>query len=534
MSIPQNPDEINSDLLPKLEFHQNSKGTCIFKVVLKKNKIPLNLTGLSITFTIFKSDAKVLIASNYIVVTDASNGELVISLPVQEVTSIDVRHAQISLKSINAKEITFPKFKFLIDNVLKSCIPSDVSKVQSSNREVTHDCGTSSIKDVTKDVPKDITTGLLQVICNQPCTDVLNHNESIKRGLQQYAIDDIRKTQAKVVDISTNDTIQFAFVTDLHADDYLNYYDQIQTHLNAVIDIQKYGILDFIAIGGDIHSGVYPDKENPKGKLSELAKTLKESKIPVLVLHGNHDDNSYYVASPVNPVLSNIITKKEWFNRMIRPFMNGEIHDTQDSMSLYYYKDFYDKKIRVICLDSTDYPIIINSDGTMKWHGQNFWGYGARQVQWFQAEALNTLDRTDWSVLVLSHMATRNTDLMFNGYNPYNGNLIEGLLKAFMNGGDFIGATTGDYGVSINANFKSQGPRKILCYVYGHTHTDQNNKPVDLGWNFINTSCCYSAGITTRAKCTNKEDLWDVIACDKITGTIDCFRYGYGVDRHIL
>ena len=210
----------------------------------------------------------------------------------------------------------------------------------------------------------------------------------------------------------------------------MNYYDQIQTHLKAVIEIQKYGILDFIAIGGDLHSGVYPDKENPKGKLSELAKTLKASRIPVLVLHGNHDDNSYYVSAPANPILSNIITKKEWFNRVIRPFMNGEIHDTEDSMSLYYYKDFYDKKIRVICLDSTDYPIIINSDGTMKWHGQNFWGYGARQVQWLQSEALNTLTRTDWSVIVLSHMATRNTDLMFNKYNPYNGNLIEGLLQS--------------------------------------------------------------------------------------------------------
>lgn len=378
------------------------------------------------------------------------------------------------------------------------------------------------------------TTGLLLDIYNQQYIDNLQQNAPLTGGLQQYAINNIQEAQKKVVDISTNDTIQFAFATDLHADDYLNYYDQIQRHLKAIVDIQKYGILDFIAIGGDLHSGVYPDKENPKAKLSELSKTLKDSKIPVLVLHGNHDDNSYNVVAPLNPVLSSIITKKEWFNRMIRPFMNGEIHDTCDSMSLYYYKDFYDKKLRVICLDSTDYPIIVNSDNTLKWHGQNFWGYGARQVQWLQSEALNTLEKNDWSVIILSHMATRDTDLMFNGYEPYNGNLIEGLLKAFMNGCTFTGTTTGDSGVTVNGNFTSQGSRKILCYVYGHTHTDNNNKPVDLGWNFINTASCYSSGIALRAIDTNTEDLWDVIVADKSTSVVDCFRYGYGVDRHMV
>jgi|GEM_PF-4872129 len=480
MAIPQNPYKINLD--------QSANSTFIFKVILTKNKIPIDLTGFKLSLTIFKLDVNLLIDLNHIGIIDALNGKITITLPTKEIVLIDTYKSQISINSKNTKVINFPQFTFksIIDN------------------------------------------------CKLPNTYDLNKNSLLKGNLPQYVTDDTAKTQAKVADITTNDTIQFVFATDLHADDYLNYYYQIQSHLKAVVNIQKYGVLDFIIIGGDLHSGVYPDKENPKAKLSELAKTLNDSKVPVFVLHGNHDDNSYYVAPPINPVISNIITKKEWFNRMIRPFMNGEIHDTDDKMSLYYYKDFYDKKIRVICLDSSDYPIIINSDGTMKWYGQNFYGFGSRQVQWLQAEALNTLDRTDWSVIILSHMATRNTNLMFNKYDPYNGDLIEGLLKAFMNGTDFASSTSGDYGVSINASFKSQGPRKILSYVYGHTHTDQNNKPLDLGWNFINTSCCYSSGIKARTKNTDKEDLWDVIVIDKITGAIDCYRYGYGDDRHIL
>ena len=96
--------------------------TYIFKIFLKKNKLPLDLTGLSITLIIFKSDTKFLIASDYIAVTDVLNGELLISLPTQKLTSIDDCNAQISLNSINTNEIIFPKFTFksAIDNVVKS------------------------------------------------------------------------------------------------------------------------------------------------------------------------------------------------------------------------------------------------------------------------------------------------------------------------------------------------------------------------------------------------------------------------------
>ncbi|MBW9147091.1 hypothetical protein KTC92_09910 [Clostridium sp. CM027] len=52
-----------------------------------------------------------------------------------------------------------------------------------------------------------------------------------------------------------------------------------------------------------------------------------------------------------------------------------------------------------------------------------------------------------------------------------------------------------------------------------------------MGWNFINTASCYSAG---RAIGTNTEDLWDVIVADKSSSVVNCFRYGYGVDRHML
>ena len=465
------------------ESKNNFENKYIFNIILSKNKIPINLTDLTISLLILKLGSEVVIDSAHIVITDAIHGKITITLSDLNILSIGNCKTQILLVNNKNKKIKFPEFTInsIINNTIKQ--NNVVSQV-----DVSHQC---------------------------------EH-------------DYIRNIQRKVVDTSTNNTIQFAFVTDLHADDYKNYYDQIVKHLNAVINIESYGILDFITIGGDIHSGVYKNKGNPKSKLSEIAKILRVSKTPVFVLHGNHDDNSYTVVSPKNPVLSNLITKKEWFNRMIKPFMNGEIHDSKDSMSLYYYKDFYDKKIRVICLDSSDYPIIKNKDNTLKWYGQNFYGFGSKQVLWLQSEALNTLDKNDWSVIILSHMATRDKDLMYNGSNPYNGVLVEGVLKSFMNGDEFSATTSGDYGLSINANFKSQGPRKILCYVYGHTHTDNINKPVDLGWNFINTASCYSSGIKERTLGTNKEDLWDVIVADKITGVIDCFRYGYGVDRHIL
>lgn len=357
------------------------------------------------------------------------------------------------------------------------------------------------------------------------------------QNLPKYATADLSNTHSKVSDAQNANTISFIFITDLHANNA--YYATDLRHFRAVSEFCKYGVVDFVCVGGDIIDGYEVNKATDKSRLTELCKVLNPVSCPVLVLRGNHDDNSYYTASPL---IDNVISTTEWYNRVIRPFDNGEVHDTTDPLSAYYYKDFPKRKVRIVCLNAIDYPTMDLGGGVLKHNGQNFWGYGARQVTWLAEEALANIP-SGYKVLVLSHMPTRSS-LNAYGVVPKNGSLVEGVLKACHTGGAYTGITTGtDWDVSVNVDYTSQGVRNILAYVHGHNHADLVAKPEDLGWNYVSTANSYNLAVDTsnlptgttvptpRTTDTDTEDCWDVITIDTATNVITCTRYGAGADR---
>ena len=333
------------------------------------------------------------------------------------------------------------------------------------------------------------------------------------------------------------DTISFAFITDLHADGA--FYRQIVDQLDSVARISRQEQADFICVGGDLTTGVDADKAVVINKLRYFSYILGKANVPVFILKGNHDDNSYYTDTPLT---GNILTESDWYASAIQPMRNGEVHDSQDAQSAFYYMDFPEKKVRVVCLDASSYPVIDNGDGTMKYAGYTIWGYGPRQVTWLCEEGLADIP-DGYQVLVFSHMPTR-ASLNNFGYEPKNGALIEGILKACHEGGTFSGSTAGtDWDVSVSADFTAQGARKILAYVAGHIHSDLISKPEDLGWNYIMTSYAYCAEgtlqyapagatlPTPRIIGTETEDCWDLITIRVSTGEAYCRRFGAGSDR---
>jgi hypothetical protein len=353
--------------------------------------------------------------------------------------------------------------------------------------------------------------------------------ETITGKLPDYAKTDITATQEKIANLTSNNTLNFVFVTDTHADG--TYYDQIQNHFRAILDENKYGVADFICVGGDITGGYETDKATTKTKLSTLMKILTDAKRPVLVLNGNHDDNSYYTTSG-SVLATNVITKQEWYSRVLSPFNNDEIHDTQLPTSRYYFKDFATKKVRAVFLDSSDHPETTNESGILVQDSQSYWGFGLRQCEWLATEALANLPM-GYKVLVLSHMPTR---AALNAYSTgvQYGSEVEGILKACHTGTSYSGGVTVD--------FTSQGARSILAYVHGHTHADLISKPSDLGWNYISVACSLSSAVSsetvpsgatipTRTAGTDTEDCWDVITINVDTNAINCTRYGAGSDR---
>lgn len=361
-----------------------------------------------------------------------------------------------------------------------------------------------------------------------------NVEPNVPSTLPDYVIEDIVDTQNKVSDLQTTNSISFAFITDTHADGSgeNSNFEQIKEHFRALKEMSNYGTIDFIVLGGDITSGVELDKTTLKAKLSEMSKSLLAIEQPVYFLNGNHDDNSYYTETPT---IANTLRKLEWYNRVVRPFRNGEIHDTEFLESAYYYQDYADKKVRVVCLDGCDYPVMDNGDGTLKWNGRNFWGYGARQAEWLAVEALANIPE-DYKVIVFSHMVTRHQHSNYPTSTGLikNGEIIEGILTACHNGTTYVKTTTGtDYDVSIDVDFTGE-EREVLAYIHGHNHTSTVFTGV-LPFPIIGVPNSYATqhanATETRVKGTDTEDCWDIITIDTITNEINCTRYGAGEDR---
>ena len=136
--------------------------------------------------------------------------------------------------------------------------------------------------------------------------------------------------------------------------------------------------IDFICVGGDIINGYETcegAREKAAGQITRQLDVLKKSGKDVIVLMGNHDDNSYHLLDGSNKdkelYEERIITDLDWQNYIINRYTNkGNIEVVQDdpakrANSKYFYYDLEGKKTRVICLDSLDYEAKYDENGNL-------------------------------------------------------------------------------------------------------------------------------------------------------------------------
>lgn len=119
MSIPQKPYNFQLDLyqptpIPQMIFHQTDSGTSVIDVTLKKSRVPVDLTGLTVNLAVFKSDNTITIYTSIVNIADAKNGMVSITLSRQAISAIGYAHAQIILISDSNEETVFPEFTFRV------------------------------------------------------------------------------------------------------------------------------------------------------------------------------------------------------------------------------------------------------------------------------------------------------------------------------------------------------------------------------------------------------------------------------------
>lgn len=252
--------------------------------------------------------------------------------------------------------------------------------------------------------------------------------------------------------------IGYVWISDLHINSlYPDRNKALKRQLMACADIANRTNIQFIFIGGDII-----DREITYNSIYEIFNAafvgVKESRRPVLLILGNHDDNPYTNDVPLTKAQA-----KAFFIDM-----NNKEVNTPSIIDAYYYFD--SMSYRFYCLDAIDYPSGYN--------GSNWWGFSQEQVIWLA----ENLQEYNGKSIILSHITYDYTHNCYNlgnngGYTTDMSNLIEAYNNR---------QTITLYNHTYNFNNTSG---KVLFWHGGHQHFDEQYTPINKTLPLLITSC---------------------------------------------
>lgn len=337
----------------------------------------------------------------------------------------------------------------------------------------------------------------------------------------------------KVKAVLQDDSIVFLAIADFHHPG--EQQDGWQTNINAgdlhacqALKVLSYSLpqIDFACMLGDVTFGnaqtttalMQQQFDQINGWLGEAWKN-----IPQLRTVGNHDTGEY-----------STLVGAQFLRNNITKYNAGAVYGSEEYG--YCYRDFPDKKLRVICLNSCEGETISGNDAA--------YCFSPAQLLWF-AQTLydvgSKADAAQWGVMVLAHYPL---DL---GGAYLAGNIV----KAYV-----AGESTAQNGVTVN--FSGHNAAKFIMNVHGHVHCFQYGKLHSVAngqgtefdaWRMCVPNACFyrnNSGVVTM----NGISFGDPAPYDKTAGTGDdtafnvnvinpseqvlySFCYGAGIDRTI-
>lgn len=270
-------------------------------------------------------------------------------------------------------------------------------------------------------------------------------------SLLQSDIPDYVKTEAlavarKAAAVVNSNTVTFLTMSDSHhageQNTSLNATNINNGNLHAAqaAKILSYALtIDFAAFLGDATYGssattlseLKAQIEEVNGWLDEAFRGVSQFRTP-----GNHDTGEYNVQPGAAYLFS-----------QFGAYSNGAVYGSETFG--YCYRDFSNKKLRVICLNSEEGEI---ADGNNpNWH------YSAAQLLWFAQTLESAGALTGWTVIVMEHYP-----LDFGYGSPSYGNPPSNIVYQYTQGGTVTyNGTTVDFSGANNAT---------VLNIHGHTH----------------------------------------------------------------
>lgn len=242
------------------------------------------------------------------------------------------------------------------------------------------------------------------------------------------------------------------------SDNHVNLSDEntIQSAKHATFALEtvgKFAQCDFVANLGDNIAGTSIDDDTEYKNFIYMRNINKYavSNIPYFNIVGNHCKSN--TTSKIYDILGvhNVFTKSS---------------DTAERG--FGYRDFTDKKVRVICLNTCDYWNI---------QGGNGMSYEQKDFLMKALDLSNKSDYTSWTILMLSHIPI---DFLGGDYNKSDD--IKAILKAYSDGTTVNIAVNSSYASKQNESSKYSGTLSYnysgknapkVIHIHGHIHTNK-------------------------------------------------------------
>ena len=393
----------------------------------------------------------------------------------------------------------------------------------------------SSIRDIANAIrEKNGTTTKYKVAEMGAAVTALPNEDTITHAdIPSYVKSEALAVAEKVKAVMEADSIVFLAISDLHHTG--PQVDNWQTNINAgnlhacqALKVLSYSLpqIDFACMLGDVTFGnAKTTTQLMQQQFNQINGWLGEAwkNIPQLRTVGNHDTGEYSTLVGAQFLKSNI-----W------KYNEGAVYGSEEYG--YCYRDFAEKKLRVICLNTCEGETLSGESAAyccspeqLLWFAQTLYAVGSKT------------DAAQWGIIVLGHYP-----LDLGGAYP-TGNIV----KAYV-----AGESTVQNGVTVN--FSGHNAAKFIMNVHGHNHCFQFGKLHSVAngqgtefdaWRMCTPNACFyrnNSGVVTmngisfgdpaphdKTAGTGKDTAFNVNVINPSEQVLYSFCYGAGIDRTI-
>lgn len=262
-------------------------------------------------------------------------------------------------------------------------------------------------------------------------------------GIPQYVYKGADMVANKVIANRNHASLVIGAMTDLHTSGEDDSATSVKHACFAMNEINKNTQLDLVAVLGDIMVDHMDSVNNPGFKYVKQQLDPIVKAVPFVQLEGNHDLDEVNTSADV---------RRQEYYAYIGANNVDVVTDFGNEFRNYGYKDFNNKRIRVVYLNTSD----VAEEG-MTTHLR----ISDEQFNWFINTALNFSNKegaSDWQVVVLTHIPLNYT-------NKY----LQALLQLLKDYKDKRNGSISPSGTAISYDFRNNA-QTFLCHIHGHIH----------------------------------------------------------------